>query len=219
MKGGDLDTYIAEFDRLVGEVGYNKDDWGTIVKFKEGLHQALLGQILDHVLPAPNTIEAWKKAGRERQTVYREKQNAGLIKGGPTPSQKRWAGLLGLNNYHTPLQRTAQNPPQRTRQNQVVPMDVDATKYTPLTDQERAQLSKTGACFYCRKQGHISRNCPNKRTPGKKTTTIRTTETSDGEKNPEEPAGRKMDMKELAKWIREQPAEEKEALVDELQDF
>ena len=99
-------------------------------------------------------------------------------------------------------------------------MDVDTTKYTPLTNQEHAQLSKTGACFYCRKQGHVSRNCPNKRTPGKKTTTIRTTETDDGENTPkEEPAVRRMDMKELAKWIKGQPAEEKETLVDELQDF
>ena len=62
MVGSDIDTYIAEFERLVEEVRYKTDDWGTIVKFKEGLQPKLLGQILTHVVPAPHTIATWKKA-------------------------------------------------------------------------------------------------------------------------------------------------------------
>ena len=29
-----------------------------------------------------------------------------------------------------------------------------------LTDDEYAQLRKEGKCFHCKKQGHLSRNCP-----------------------------------------------------------
>ena len=36
-------------------------------------------------------------------------------------------------------------------------MDVDV-----LTTKERAELMKKGACFRCRAQGHLSRDCPNK---------------------------------------------------------
>ena len=36
-------------------------------------------------------------------------------------------------------------------------MDVDV-----LTAEERTELMKKGACFRCRAQGHLSRDCPNK---------------------------------------------------------
>jgi hypothetical protein len=29
-------------------------------------------------------------------------------------------------------------------------------------DQEKQKLSDAGACFYCKEQGHIARNCPRK---------------------------------------------------------
>jgi hypothetical protein len=43
-------------------------------------------------------------------------------------------------------------------------MDVDAglIRFQKLTDEERKELSAKGACFHCRKQGHMSRDCPNK---------------------------------------------------------
>ena len=36
-------------------------------------------------------------------------------------------------------------------------MDVDV-----LTAEERSDLMKKGACFRCKVQGHLSRDCPNK---------------------------------------------------------
>ena len=45
-------------------------------------------------------------------------------------------------------------------------MDVDAaqpfTRFTKLTKEEKAQLRKWGACFRCRQDGHMSRECPKK---------------------------------------------------------
>jgi hypothetical protein len=45
-------------------------------------------------------------------------------------------------------------------------MDVDAaqpfTHFTKLTEEEKAQLRKRGACFRCRQDGHMSRECPKK---------------------------------------------------------
>jgi hypothetical protein len=43
-------------------------------------------------------------------------------------------------------------------------MDVDAglIRFQKLTDEERKELSAKGACFQCHKQGHMSRECPNK---------------------------------------------------------
>ena len=36
------------------------------------------------------------------------------------------------------------------------------TKLTKLTEEERTHLYNIGACFKCRKQGHMVRECPNK---------------------------------------------------------
>ena len=36
-------------------------------------------------------------------------------------------------------------------------MDVDFTQMTP---DKKEQLMKSGSCFRCEKQGHLSRNCP-----------------------------------------------------------
>jgi len=135
MMGSDIDSYITEFDHLIDEAGYSKQDIGVMQKFKEGLQPSLIREILTHVVPAPTTLAAWRQKARERQTVYKELKNAGLHQkhqqGGPTPTQKKWAQKLGLHNYQTPAQR-ATNPQYSPAsqssnwRNQVVPMDVDA---------------------------------------------------------------------------------------------
>jgi len=35
MHGSDIDSYIAEFDRLIDEAGYSRSDIGILKKFKE----------------------------------------------------------------------------------------------------------------------------------------------------------------------------------------
>ena len=40
-----------------------------------------------------------------------------------------------------------------------VPIELDNSKLTKLTDQERDRLLKTGACFFCRKPGHMAHSC------------------------------------------------------------
>src|SRR5712675_2627729 len=78
MQGSDIDSYIAEFDRLIEEARYNKYDMGVMIKFKEWLQPSLLREILLHTVLAPDTLTGWRQKARERQTVYKELKNAGL---------------------------------------------------------------------------------------------------------------------------------------------
>jgi hypothetical protein len=105
MVGSNIDTYIAEFDRLTDKIRYRKNDWRMLVKFKQGLQPLLLQQIITHHVPAPTHIDAWKKVARECQTVYKELKNAGLTRGGGlSPLQQKWANYLGMPAYRTPAQ-------------------------------------------------------------------------------------------------------------------
>jgi Retrotransposon gag protein len=65
MIGGDINSYIATFDRLREESSYREDDLGAIVKFREGLPPKLLQEIITHNVPAPTTMNTWKKKARE----------------------------------------------------------------------------------------------------------------------------------------------------------
>src|SRR5712675_1450062 len=56
MQGSNIDSYIADFDRLIDEAGYSKFDMGVMIKFKEGLQPSLLREILLHNVPAPRTL-------------------------------------------------------------------------------------------------------------------------------------------------------------------
>ena len=44
-------------------------------------------------------------------------------------------------------------------------MDIDVVTrtYNTMTNEERTELMKKGLCFWCKKPGHLSRNCPDKK--------------------------------------------------------
>ena len=243
MVGSDIDTYVAEFDRLITETGYHANDWGSLLKFKEGLQPKLVTEILTHVTPAPATLEQWKKSARARQTVYKELKNAGLLRNpaySHTPAQtfprfdpQKMALALGIRNYvppHLRQQPAVGKPPQQPRyqnQNQVVPMDVDAGRvFTPLSENERATLRARGACFRCRQPGHMSRFCPLKGKQQPNPAQVRATQTPAPE--PPKPTLSPQDKWEMIKKIgfngfveaaAERPEEEQLAFLDAMQDF
>jgi hypothetical protein len=39
-------------------------------------------------------------------------------------------------------------------------MEIDCVRARQITTDERTELMKAGKCFTCRKQGHLSRDCP-----------------------------------------------------------
>jgi hypothetical protein len=52
--------------------------------------------------------------------------------------------------------------PQKDKKKERDPdtMNVD---YTQMSPEKREQLMKSGSCFRCKKQGHLSKDCPTKR--------------------------------------------------------
>jgi hypothetical protein len=44
-------------------------------------------------------------------------------------------------------------------------MDVDLAEVGRMSDEERKKLCTEGRCFFCKAQGHMSRQCPKKNQP------------------------------------------------------
>lgn len=155
MQPGQLDDYILNFERLAGIAGWSRDAPGTVEFFKRGLvpglyRACLMGKSI------PQTMDQWQTACREETQRYK------LLKSGP-----------GVQRYG-PTQ-SVNSPRSKARDPNA--MDVDAAVTNPLprlTNEEREHLRKEGRCYRCRRQGHISRECP---TPPRTQAKARTTET------------------------------------------
>jgi hypothetical protein len=151
MSGGDLDTYTADFNCLAKVAGFKDSEKGTMELYKQGLNNQLLNAIINNYTKWPETLEEWQKEAHKWQVHWLEAKNSGQ---GLTPKQMQWATVLKLKNYTLPSQRT---------HNQVVSMDVDATRFQELSPEEQEQLHKTRSCFFCKKKGHIAQDCYKKK--------------------------------------------------------
>jgi hypothetical protein len=65
MKGMDIDTYIATFDRLVARVGWATSDKGIMEKFQNGLVRWLALDIMHKYDNIPATLDEWKNATKK----------------------------------------------------------------------------------------------------------------------------------------------------------
>ena len=92
-------------------------------------------------------------------------------------------------------------------------MDIDTVCVDALAAKEKEKLAKEGRCFKCKKQGHISRKCPereeNKNAPrrGSQGMTMRAAAVEDEDSTQNK-------VEELAEGIRELGDEEREGLLD-----
>jgi hypothetical protein len=165
MKDLDIDTYTATFERLASAAGWEPNAMGTIARYRAGLRENVHRRVVNRE-NIPTTMAEWKEAAQKEVNRIRELQNAGLI--GFRNNRGR-----DQSSYQTNTSRST-----NTKNNGVVPMDVDATNTVPfkkLTEEERAQYRAEGRCFRCRSQGHMARNCPKN---NRQNTIIRTNTTT-----------------------------------------
>ena len=141
MKGWDVDTYIATFDRLVARAGWSASDKGIMEKFRNGLPRWLALDIMRRYVDIPATLDEWKAAVK-KEILRRAQIKAEL------PSANNGTPYLGK-----PFQKTGQarnNVTTGSSQPHYVPMDVDVARLGgPLMPEERKRLMDENRCFYC----------------------------------------------------------------------
>ena len=140
MQGNALDEYITEFKHLQSEASWTSNNISTIMQFWHSLNTGLLKAIVQHVQPHPRMLCEWFNAMREQHNIWNELKAAikdARSTGPPTPPWRN-------TTYARPLNA----------------MDIDMVHVGALAAEEKERLTKEGRCFKCKKQGHISRKCP-----------------------------------------------------------
>ena len=150
MERGKLDTYIAKFERLARMAGYNLQDQMVLDRFGSGLNPGLFTTIINNT--DPRTWLDWTRAAQKYQQKYLLIHSALGIKTGNSNSKAR-------KKPQTPEQwKVAWNK----RGNNPDTMDTTPghTRARRIDADEQTELMKAGKCFTCKKQGHLSRDCP-----------------------------------------------------------
>ena len=150
LKNNDADTYINHFVELAEKAQWGLDAPGTIRLFHNGLpvnmHRAIC-----RYQRLPRDMEEWFTATREECRHYNDMEVSIRPRGGAGNISTRQNRLRGLD---VPKQQKRKDPNA---------MEVNAIKMGRLSDKEKAKLLKEGRCFCCKKMGHLSRNCPDKK--------------------------------------------------------
>ena len=147
-------TYLARLAMQLGVGKVNEEEF--LDKFIRGLKPNTRTEL---EFRDPKTItEAVKWADTFDARYYRKKDNHRNY--GPFPSNINYQD----DNRGEPMQLDVL---QTTTHSNSTPIQIDAfktksssTKLTKLTDAERAHLRSLGACFRCRRQGHMAWECP-----------------------------------------------------------
>ena len=167
QEPGHVEDYINKFDRLVAKAGWNRDAHGTIKAFQEGLAIGLL-QACCQKRPPPATLQQWYDTAGEEERYYEEQKfTLQQAKG------RRYGKDLARDARDATRRR--QKAPKDIDPRPYHPMEVDAAKTQRLLLEERKKLIQAGKCFYCKKEGHLFRECPTrpKDAKGKKKETRR----------------------------------------------
>ena len=213
MERGELDTYIAKFERLARMAGYNLQDQMVLDRFGSGLNSGLFTAIINNT--DPRTWLDWTRAAQKYQQKYLLIQSALGLKVGNNAQKTRkkpqtpeqWKAAW--NNKKSSDPNTMDTTPGRARARKI---DAD----------ECTELMKAGKCFTCKKQGHLSRDCP-QRPPQRPRTNARTSTSSQIEEvdsNDEEPAKvrsgkKKHSASEIMDILREADEEAKDSIIQE----
>jgi Zinc knuckle len=124
--------------------------------FRSGLRPGTLNAIMNQDA-WPDTMSQWQQAAWDEMRKYLAKKailsfrlqmgNQGNL--GTRSQWQRHFGQCrqgGSSSSHDPNA-----------------MDVNAiTTRNPLSEEEKKRLMAEGRCFFCKQQGHMSRNCPKK---------------------------------------------------------
>ena len=218
MEKGELDTYIAKFERLTRLASYELQDQMVLDRFGSGLNSGPYVAIINN--EDPRNWTEWVWVAQKYQQKYL------LI-----------CSVLGMKtgNPDSKLRKKPQTPEQwkaswRSKgDNNPDAMDTTPghTRAKKIDADERTELMKAGKCFTCKMQGHLSRNCPQRPPPCPRTNAHASTSMLDKVNSEDEELAKvrsgkkKHSTSEIMEILREAEDNAKDTIIQEffMEDF
>ena len=179
MKDGNVDQYIAMFRDIAQRAGLNLNDPANIHQFASGMPLKLAESCIDY--ERPKTFDDWATAAQQHQKAWLQKQ---ALKGMFSPSTQAGGGAHRPNSQRGPWnwsqlgqQKGGFSGRQGGSNSRNLPprdpnaMDTSATVQKAVTEAEKKEHRDKGRCYECSRQGHIARNCPEKKARARTTKT------------------------------------------------
>jgi len=156
MSPGDVDGYISQFQMLGHSAHMNLNNLATLQLFAHSLLNSLADACINR--ESPNSFKQWAEATQRqhrnflrKQVIHKDYRSAHP----PPPPQGRWASLFQNRN-----QGRAPAPQQPHRN----PNTIDTSAGKATTKEQKKKFHVEGQCYECERQGHMVRECPNKKT-------------------------------------------------------
>ncbi len=165
----EVDTFITQFESLAEEAGYQPDAQPTLTLFTSKLPGSMVNHIYKVV--QPQTFQDWADAAQQFHRDNIAVQNlrsisedfGGRNKGGGKKGGMMASQLAALLKVKLPLPdpNAMDTRADHSRSNW---RNRGSKSWAVTTTEDDAEKRrKEGQCFTCNKQGHIARNCPDKK--------------------------------------------------------
>ena len=142
-----IEDHVARFKVLLTNSGVAADSPAALDYFQKSLRVPLFKRIMD-LAKVPTELTKWYKWALKLDANYHRLMLL-LNRGKPEREEKevkpRWT-----------FWRTEKDP-------NAMDIDMVTRTYNTMTNEERTELMKKGLCFRCKKPGHLSCDCPDKK--------------------------------------------------------
>ena len=139
-----IEDHLAKFKVLLADSRVMEDSPAALDYFQKSIRVPLLKKILDRD-NVPEMLPEWYKKALKIDNDYHKVQQI-IKRDGP----KKEEGRPQWNFW-------------KEKDDNAMDVDVITKVYKAMTDEERTELMKKGLCFWCRKGGHLSWDCPEKK--------------------------------------------------------
>ena len=212
MEGGNLDTNIAKFKRLTWLASYDLQNQMVLDQFGSGLTSGLYIAIVNSAKEPQNWTKLTWAAHKYQQKYLLIHSSLGMR--GPKDSKPRKKPQMAEQWKAAWKNKGARNPDTMD----TTPDHIQARK---IDADERTELMKAGKCFTCKKQGHLSCDCPQRPPPCPHTNAHASTlQIEEVNSNNEEPAKvrsrkKKHSASEIMEILREAEDDAKDTIIQE----